>query len=222
MARAIAEWITEVPEVALQLLHLHLQITHRRSRSGTPIDQVFAPVDQALLVQAQEGLHHRLVQAGIEGEALPLPVHRIAESPQLANDRAAAFGLPGPGPFKKGITAQVVPIEALGLELALQDRLHRNRSVVGAGQAEHVLAAQALEAHDRVDQGGVEGMAHVQAAGDIRRRNHDREGLSWRLRIGMEGARLLPGRLPAALGASRVVGLGQGAFGSVGHGGWVG
>ena len=85
--------------------------------------------------------------------------------------------------------------------------------MVGAWQAEHVLAAQALEAHDRIDQGRVEGMAHVQAAGHVGRGDHHRKGFTRRRRIGMENSALLPGLLPAALGAGGIVGLGQ-----VGHG----
>ena len=208
-----AEGIAEMPKVAVHLLHLHLQVAHRRARSGTPIDQVFPPVNQALLVQAHKGLNHGLTTAGIQGEPLPLPIHRIAQPAQLAHDRAAALHLPLPSLLQKGSPPQVILGFALGLELLLKDRLHGNRRMVGAWQAQHVLAAQALEAHDRVDQGRVEGMAHVQAAGHVGRWDHHREGFPLRRRIGMEGSALLPGLLPAALGAGGVVGLGQ-----VGHG----
>ena len=94
-----------MPEVAVHLLHLHLQITHRRARGGAPIHQVFAPVDQPLLVQTVEGLDHGGAAAGVEGEALPLPIHRVAQAAQLAHDRAAALGFPGPGLLQKGFAA---------------------------------------------------------------------------------------------------------------------
>ena len=216
MAVAAAERIAEMPEVAVHLLHLHLQITHRRTGGGTPVHQVFAAVDQPLLVQPHEGLLHRLTQALIEGEALALPIHGIAEPPQLAHDAATAFGLPLPGPLEERLTAEVVAGLALLFELLLKDRLHRDRGVIGAGQAKNVLSRQALIAHDRVDQGRVEGMAHVQAAGDVRRRDHHRERFTGGLRVGMERSLVLPGLLPAGLRASRVVGLGQ--FGHRRHG----
>ena len=167
-------------------------------------------------MQAQEGLHHRRVQTRIEGEALPLPIHRVAEAPQLAHDRAAALGLPGPGALEEGIAAQVLLAGTLRLDLLLEDRLHGDRGVVGARQTEHIFALQALKAHDRVDQGGVESVAHVKAAGHVRRRDHHAERFAGGRRIGVEGARLLPGGLPAGLGAGRVVGLGQVGLG---HGG---
>ena len=207
------ERIAEVPEVAVYLLHLHLQITHRRARGRAPVHQVFAAVDQALLVQAVEGLDHRGTAAGIEGEALPLPVHRVAEAAQLAHDRAAALSLPGPSLLQKGLAAQIFFAFALSLELLLEDRLHGDRGVVGARQTQDVFALQALETHDRVNQGRVEGVAHVQAAGHVRRRNDDGEGFTLRRRIRVKGAAALPGLLPAALSARRVVALGQ----SVGH-----
>ena len=169
-------------------------------------------------MQPHKGFHHCFVEPRIEGEALADPIHRIAQAAQLADDGAATFGLPGPGPLKESIATQVILAGALRLELLFQDRLHGDRGVVGAGQAEDVLALQALEAHHRVDQGGVEGVAHVQAAGHVRRRNHDAEGFAGGVGIGMEGPRLLPGGLPAGLGAGRVVGLGQG----VGPGGGLG
>jgi hypothetical protein len=207
---ATAEGIAEVPEVALHLLHVHFQIAHRRTGGGAPIHQVFAPVDQALLMQAHEGFGDGPAEAGIKGEPLPPPVDRITEPTQLSHDGAAALGLPFPGPLQEGVAAQFLLGDALRLELLLQDRLHGDRGVVGAGQAEHVAAPQPLEAHDRVDQGRVEGMAHVQAAGHVRRRDHHRERLAGGLGIGVEGAGLLPGPLPAGFGGGRVVGLAQG------------
>ena len=214
MAIAAAERVAEMPEVAVHLLHLHLQIAHRRTGGGAPIHQVFTAVDQPLLVQAHEGLLHRFTEAFIKGEALALPIHGITQPPQLAHDAATAFSLPLPGPLQETIAAEVVAGLALLLELLLEDRLHRDRGVIGAGQAEHVLSRQALVADDRVDQGRVEGMAHVQAAGHVWRRNHHRERFTGGLWVGVERSLVLPGLLPAGFRANRVVGLGQFGHGS--------
>lgn len=52
-------------------------------------------------------------------------------------------------------------------------------------------------------------MAHVQAAGHVRRRDHHRERFTGSLRVGMKGPLVLPDLLPAGLRANRVIGLGQ-------------
>mmetsp|Transcript_7294 Transcript_7294/g.12273 ORF Transcript_7294/g.12273 Transcript_7294/m.12273 type:complete len:273 (+) Transcript_7294:1807-2625(+) len=52
------EYVLEVVEFALLLAVLHLQVAHRGLQMRTPVDQVVAPVDEAPLVQALEGLGH--------------------------------------------------------------------------------------------------------------------------------------------------------------------
>ena len=71
------------------------------------------------------------------------------------------------------------------------------------------LPAHALEARQDVLQRVVERVAHVQRAGDVGRRDHDRIGLGAApLRTtGQECARLLPGRIDAALDLGRQVGF---------------
>ena len=58
-------------------------------------------------------------------------------------------------------------------ELALDHRLRRDAGMIGARLPQHVLAAHALEAAEDVLQRIVERVAHMQRAGDIRRRNDD-------------------------------------------------
>ncbi len=165
-------------------------------------------------MKADEGFNHRFTAPGIEREALPLPVHGIPKPAQLADDAATAFGFPGPAALEEAITAQLLLAAALRLELLFQDRLHGDRGVIRPRQAEHVFPLQPLKAHDRVDQSRVEGMAHVQAAGHIRRWDHHREGLPGGVRGGVKGTGALPPQLPARLRGLGVVGLGQFAHSS--------
>ena len=204
-----AEGIAEMPEMAIHLLHLHLQVTHRRTGGGTPVHEVFTAIDQPLLVQADEGLLHRFAQPLIQGEALSPPVHRVTQAPQLANDAPTAFRLPLPGPLQKRLSAEITACFALLLQLLLENRLHGNGRMIRTGQAEHIFPSQALVAHDRVDERRVEGMTHVQAAGDVRWRYHHRKRIARRLRIRVECPLVLPGLLPTRFRTNRVVGLGQ-------------
>ena len=104
----------------------------------------------------------------------------------------AAFGLPGPDATDELLAAELAPVGLLALhELALDDHLRGDAGVIGSRLPQHVAAAHALEAAEHVLQRVVEGMAHVQRAGDVRRRNDDR------VRFGA-----------GAIGASALEGLG--------------
>lgn len=67
--------------------------------------------------------------------------------------------------------------------------------MIRARLPQHVAPAHPFEPAQDVLQGIVQGMPHVQRAGDIRRRNHDGEGFgvpAVRL-TGLEGLRGFPG-----------------------------
>ncbi len=94
----------------------------------------------------------------------------------MLDDRAARFGLPFPHAFQKFVAAQDQPARLLALhQLPLDNHLRGDAGMVRAWLPKHILAAHPLEAAENVLQGGVERMAHMQGAGDVRRRNDDRE-----------------------------------------------
>jgi hypothetical protein len=102
--------------------------------------------------------------------------------------------------------------DALGVQLALDDDLGGDAGVVGAGLPEGVPAAHAVVARERVHQGLVEAVTHVQGAGDVGRRQQDAEGLIGRLaavEAGGEVAARLPVLIPAAFDLRRLETLGQ-------------
>ena len=209
MAIPTAERVAEMPEMAIHLFHLHLQVTHRGARSRTPIHQVFTAVDQALLMETNEGLFHRLAKTFIQREALSLPVDGIPQPAQLVNNATSTFCFPLPGALQEGLTAKVMARLALLLQLLLKDRLHCDRSVIRARQTKHVFARQPLIAHDRIDQSRIKGMPHVQAAGDVGRRDDHCKRFALSRRIRMKGPLVLPGLLPSGFRTNRVIGLGQ-------------
>jgi hypothetical protein len=63
--------------------------------------------------------------------------------------------------------------QALLLQLALDHDLGGDAGVVGAGHPQRVVAAHAVVARQRVHDGLVERVAHVQRAGDVGRRQLD-------------------------------------------------
>jgi hypothetical protein len=97
----------------------------------------------------------------------------------------------------------------VGGQLALHHHLRGDAGVVGAGLPQRVEAAHPVPADQDVLQRVVEGVAHVQRAGHVGRRDHDRERSRPGLGIGagLEGARLFPGGIEAGLGLGGVEGL---------------
>ena len=94
---------------------------------------------------------------------------------------------------------------SLAREVLLHRVLGRDAGVVVAGLEEDVVSLHALPADERVGERELERVAHVQLAGDVRRRMGDHEGLPGRVGVGVVEAFLLPGPLPALLDAFRPV-----------------
>ena len=88
-------------------------------------------------------------------------------------------------------TVRLLPLR----QLALDDHLRGDAGMVRARLPEHVLAAHALEADEDVLERVVQRVADVQRAGDVGRRDDDRERLRPGLGAGAgaEGIRLFPG-----------------------------
>ena len=196
---------------------------------GTPVDDPLGAVDQAVVVHPLEDGLHRPGQPRVHGEALARPVHAVAEAAHLAEDPAAGLLLPLPDPLDERLPTEVVPGEALLGQLPLDHVLGGDAGVVHARQPERVVALHAAAAGQRVHQRVLEGMAEVQRAGDVGRRDDDAERrLVGRLRsAGREVAPLDPPLVERPLYLRRNVLAGQvgtgrrpggGAVGGVCHG----
>jgi hypothetical protein len=73
--------------------------------------------------------------------------------------------------------------------------LDGDAGVVRPGQPQGVAAHHPLVAHQGVDQGVLKGVAHVQAARHVRRRDHDAEGSPPEVGIRLEDVASLPTEL---------------------------
>ena len=131
------------------------------------------------LVQAHESLAHRLRETLVQGEALALPVAGSAQAADLAGDDPAVLFLPLPGaphellaPQRRRGSMPSFASSFLHLELG------RDPGVVGARHPQGRHALHALVADHQVFHRDEHGMAQVQLAGHVGRRNGDDEGFS--------------------------------------------
>ena len=190
--------VAQVPEVALHLAALDLQVGNRGQQLRVPVHQPAVAIDQLLRMQGAEHLHHRLRQAGIHGEALSRPIQAGTQPAQLAGDGAAAFRLPLPDAIEEGVAAHGAAVRlAFGGQQAFHHHLGGDAGMVGARLPQRIAPLHPPPAGQRILQGEGQGMAHMQAAGDVRRRDHDGEGRRRTGRVAGEGAALLPALIQA-------------------------
>ena len=179
-------------------LDLHdLEVRDRGLELGVPIDKPLVLVNEPLAIELDENLGHRAREALVEREPLAAPVAGGAEALELGDDRAARFRLPRPDPLHEGFAAQGAPVGLLPLhEHSLHHHLGGDAGMVDAGLPQNVPPVHAPIAAQDVLQRVVERMAHVQIAGDVRRRNDDAERPRRRplWAPGPERARLFPER----------------------------
>ena len=201
--------IAQVPEVAVHLDLLDLEVGDSREQLRVPVHKALVLVDQPFVIEGHEHLDDRAGQALVHGEALARPVAGSAEPLQLVDDHAAGFGLPLPDPADELLAADLAAMDLALHELPLDDHLGGDAGMIHARLPEHVLAAHALEADQDVLQRIVERMAHMQRAGDVRRRDDDGErlGVVRSAGAGPESLRLFPELRDFRLDGFSVVGL---------------
>ena len=197
--------VADVPERPL-LLHVgDLEVGERRAAAGTPVDDVSPAVDEPLPVEPDERFADRAGEPLVHREPLALPVARGAQALQLVQDRAAALLLPLPDPLDEGLPPQFLPGDPLLRELPLHHVLGGDPGVVGARKPEGVAPVHPGVSQKDVLQRDVQRVPHVKGAGDVRRRDDDRERIARPGRVGVKGARRDPGGVPALLHGLRVV-----------------
>ena len=175
---------------------------------GIPVDHPVVAVDQALVVELDEHLHHRAHVAGVEREALLGVVERGPEALELLEDQAAVLLAPAPRALDERVAAERLARRALAAQQPLHLRLGGDPGVVGAHRPLDPLPAHPVVADQRVLDGAVEGVAHVQRPGHVRRRHGDREVLLRRpLRLGMEHPGGEPAREDLGLALGRLPAL---------------
>ena len=178
----LLDGIEQMPEVAVLFLILDLSIRDGGVAVRTPVDHPVAAVDQLLVVQTDEHFLDGVGAALIHGEALTLPVAARAELLQLADDTVAVLGLPIPCTLEEAVAADHLLGQALGAHGLHDLGLGGDGRMVRAGDPQGGVALHPLGADQDILHGVIQCMAHVQLAGDVRRRHHD--GIRFLVRVG--------------------------------------
>jgi len=209
LPRAVGIGVADVPEVALLLLELDLEIRDGRVAPGAPVDDVVALVDEAVVPEPHEDLAHRPREPLVHGEALALPVAGAAEPLELVQDNPAVLFFPRPDALDEFLAAQVMPGLPFLCKFLLDHVLGRDPGMVRARHPEGVVALHASIAGHDVLQGVVQGVPHVEHPRHVGGRDDDAEGRPVARVLRMEIPVFQPVLVPLRLHILRLVGLGQ-------------
>ena len=201
----VLDRIADVVEGVGRVLVAHLEVRDRRGAARAPVHDPVVTVHVALLVQADEHLGHGRHVLGIHGEALVAIVEARAQPLELLDDRRPVLAPPFPHLLDKGFTAEIVAGQALRSQLLLDHVLGGDAGVVGAADPQRLVTLHAAQADQRVLHRAVQGVAHVQLAGDVGRRQRDHERRLAGVRVSAEGVCVDPALELARLDRSRLV-----------------
>ena len=178
-----------MPEVPLHFLAFDFQIGNRSQEFRVPIHQSLVTIDEALGVQLHEYLAHCRRKPLIHREAFTWPIERCTKPAQLPRDGAARFRLPFPNALQEGLAPHAAAVWLLLFgQQAFHHHLRRNAGMVRARLPQRIAPLHAPPADQHILQGIIQRMADMQAAGHIRRRDHDGEGAGWAFRTGGKSA----------------------------------
>jgi hypothetical protein len=196
VARLVAyDRIALIVQGALDVLVLDFLVRQSRGATRTPVHDVVAAIDQALLVEPDEDLAHGLAGARIEREAGALPIGGTADRFQLIEDRPARLAYPFPDSLDERLATQVPATLPFSRQAALYHVLGRDSGVVGPGDPQSLSPLHTAPADQNVLDGVVETVTHMQLGGHVGRRHDDDVGLALAVGIGPEVAVLEPARV---------------------------
>ena len=200
---AVDDGVADGPQVPRPLDVVDLLVRDDGLVVGVPVDEVLAAVDEPLLVQRHEHLLDGPAQPLVHGEPAVPPVGRVAQAPLLLQDDVAVLTAPGPDVLQERVAPDRLAVDAVLLELLLDDVLGRDAGVVEPGDPQGLEPPHPLVPDEQVLDRVLERVAHVEPAGHVGRRHRDHERLLFagqhRVRVGVEKAAVLPVAVPRRL-----------------------
>ena len=207
--RTVSARIADFPEMARRLFAFDFKVGDRALKLRVPVDEALAAIDEAFFIEAHKGFNHDLRELRIHREVETVPVDAVAHAAHLLENRAAREFLPLPDLRDEVLALHFAALEALLFELTLNDDLRGDAGMVRAREPHRVVARHAVVARERIHHRLVEGMAHVQNAGDVGRGKLNGEGGLLGIKAGAEVAALFPNGIPAGFNCVGFKALGE-------------
>ena len=202
---SVGERIAREGERVVDVLVVDLEVGDHARATRAPVDDARSAVEVAPVGEVDEEAHHRARVLVVEREAVAAIVERRAHRAQLAHDLPAVIPQELPALLHERLAPEVAVVDPLVGEEPDDHALERDRRVVVARLPERVVVAHPVPADQGVLARRVQGVAHVEGPGDVRRRQRDHERRARVVGLGVVEALGLPGLLPAFLDALGLV-----------------
>jgi hypothetical protein len=172
--------VANLPELAERLFVDDFEVADGGLAAGAPVDDVGSAIDEALVVEADEGFADGDGEVFVHGEVFAGPVDGGAEALHLVEDGLAVLSSrhcqTRASKASRPRAVRLVPSAASCARPSSAWRCRRGRCREPRGW----VALHAVPAGEDVHLRLVEHVAHVQAAGDVGGRQQDGEGLAAR------------------------------------------
>ena len=122
-AASVIERITKIVKLAFLRLAQNFEIGKHRLIVWTPVDDAFAAIDHALVIETHENFAHRPRKILVHRESFARPIDRGAFAAHLFGNLAAGVFLPFPNALDKLFATQIVTRLAFFLQLARDHQL---------------------------------------------------------------------------------------------------
>ena len=191
----LGERVAQVPQMPRLVHVLGLVVGDGRGAVRAPVHDALAAVDDVLVVPVGEQLPHGAHVGRLEREVLVGVVAGAAHALDLVHDGGAVLLAPLVAFLDERLAADFQARDALLGQAFVHLSLGGDAGVVGADDPAGFKAPHAGAADAGVLDGVVQGMPHVQHAGDVRRRDDDGVGFVGMLaeaRRALEVAGVLP------------------------------
>ena len=157
------------------VVRINFIVRDGRLKIGVPVHQSLTTVDQSVTEHLEERSTNGLAADFIQREPYSTPIAARTDLLELIQNASLVLILPLPDTFDQSLAADIVASQFfLFQHPAFNDRLSRDARMVGARHPQSGSPLHSSPASQQVLNCAVQTVPHVQRAGHVRQRNHDR------------------------------------------------